>query len=141
MKVCPVGDELFHADGQTDMTKQIFAFRISEKRAKNSRDSLIGIVTKKPAAKSGVLNPGSGNELLSPLNRPYGLWDPPNLLPMGATFIFPGVNQSRREADHSPPSTVDLSGPISPLILIKLHVLFTYTIHISKARERFRDKK
>jgi hypothetical protein len=27
MKIHPVGDELFHADGQTDMTKVIVAFR------------------------------------------------------------------------------------------------------------------
>jgi hypothetical protein len=27
MKIRPVGDELFHADGQTDMTRLIVAFR------------------------------------------------------------------------------------------------------------------
>jgi hypothetical protein len=27
MKICPVGAELFYADGQTDMTKLIVAFR------------------------------------------------------------------------------------------------------------------
>jgi hypothetical protein len=27
MKIRPVGDELFHADGQTDMTKKMVAFR------------------------------------------------------------------------------------------------------------------
>jgi len=27
MNICPVGAELFHEDGQTDMTKLIFAFR------------------------------------------------------------------------------------------------------------------
>ena len=27
MKICPVGAELFHADGRTDMTKPIVAFR------------------------------------------------------------------------------------------------------------------
>jgi hypothetical protein len=27
MKIRPLGDELFHADGQTDMTKVTFAFR------------------------------------------------------------------------------------------------------------------
>jgi len=27
MKILPVGTELFHADGQTDMTKLIVAFR------------------------------------------------------------------------------------------------------------------
>jgi hypothetical protein len=27
MKICPVGAELFNADGRTDMTKQIVAFR------------------------------------------------------------------------------------------------------------------
>ena len=29
MKICPVGDNLFHVDGQTDMKKIIFAFRNS----------------------------------------------------------------------------------------------------------------
>jgi hypothetical protein len=27
MRFCPVGAELFHADGQTDMTKLVVAFR------------------------------------------------------------------------------------------------------------------
>jgi hypothetical protein len=27
MKICPVGAELFHADGRTDMTKLMVAFR------------------------------------------------------------------------------------------------------------------
>jgi len=27
MKICPVAPEFFHADGQTDMTKPIVAFR------------------------------------------------------------------------------------------------------------------
>jgi hypothetical protein len=90
MEVLPVGDELFHADRQTDMTKLIFAFSISANAPKNSRDSTIAIVTKQPAAKSGVLNPGSGKEILSSLKHPYGLWGPPNLLPMNATGIFHG---------------------------------------------------
>ena len=33
MKSCPVGVELFYADGQTDMTKLIVAFRNFAKRA------------------------------------------------------------------------------------------------------------
>jgi hypothetical protein len=40
MKVCPVGAELFHADGrtdgQTDMTKLIVAFRNFANAPKNS---------------------------------------------------------------------------------------------------------
>ena len=60
MKIRPVGDELFHVDGQTDMTKLIIAFRISANAPKNGRDILIGIVTKQLAAKSGVRILGAG---------------------------------------------------------------------------------
>jgi len=35
MKIRPVGAELFHADGQTDMTKLIFAFRNFANTPKN----------------------------------------------------------------------------------------------------------
>ena len=35
MKVCPVGAELFRADGRTDMTKLIVAFRNFAKSALN----------------------------------------------------------------------------------------------------------
>jgi hypothetical protein len=90
MKIRPVEDELFHVEGQTDMTKLIFDFSISANAPKNGRDSLIGIVTKQPAAKSEVLNPGSRKELLSPLNRPYGLWGPPNLQQWGPHLFSRG---------------------------------------------------
>jgi len=60
MKIRPMGDELFHEDGQTDMTKLIFAFRISVNAPRNGRDSLIGIVTKQPAVKIRGSNTGSG---------------------------------------------------------------------------------
>jgi len=35
MKILPVGAELFHADGRTDRTKVIFAFRNFVKTPKN----------------------------------------------------------------------------------------------------------
>ena len=35
MKILPMGAELFHADGQTDMTKLIVAFRNFVKAPKN----------------------------------------------------------------------------------------------------------
>jgi len=35
MKILPVGTELFHADGQTDMTKTIVAFRSFSNALKN----------------------------------------------------------------------------------------------------------
>jgi hypothetical protein len=34
LKICPLGAELFHADGQTDMTKLIVAFRSFAKAPK-----------------------------------------------------------------------------------------------------------
>jgi len=37
MKIRPVGAELLHADGQTDMPKQIDAFRNFVKAPKNCR--------------------------------------------------------------------------------------------------------
>jgi hypothetical protein len=39
MKILPVGAELFHADGQTDMTKLIVAFRKIAKKPKNCKSS------------------------------------------------------------------------------------------------------
>jgi hypothetical protein len=36
MKICPVGAELFHADGQTDMTKLIVTFRNLRTRIEQS---------------------------------------------------------------------------------------------------------
>jgi hypothetical protein len=36
MKICPMGAELFHADGQTYMTKLIVAFRSFANRLKNA---------------------------------------------------------------------------------------------------------
>ena len=59
MKIRPMGDKLFHADGQTDMTKLISAFRIFVNAPRNGRDTLIGIVTKQPATKIRGSNPGS----------------------------------------------------------------------------------
>jgi len=35
MKILPVGDELFHADGRTDMTNLIVAFRIFANASQN----------------------------------------------------------------------------------------------------------
>jgi hypothetical protein len=35
MKIRPVGAEVFHADGQTDMTKLVVAFRDFAKAPKN----------------------------------------------------------------------------------------------------------
>jgi hypothetical protein len=36
MKICPVGAELFHADGRTDITKLIVAFRNFANAPKNN---------------------------------------------------------------------------------------------------------
>jgi len=35
MKICPVGVELFHAEGRTDITKLMVAFRIFANAPKN----------------------------------------------------------------------------------------------------------
>ena len=37
MKIRPVGAELFHVDGRTDMTKLIFALRSFAKESKNQQ--------------------------------------------------------------------------------------------------------
>ena len=39
MKIRPLGAKLFHADGRTDMTKIIFAFRNLENAPKNVFES------------------------------------------------------------------------------------------------------
>ena len=41
MKICPVGAEMFHADGRTDMTKLIVAFRTFANAPNNSVPHLI----------------------------------------------------------------------------------------------------
>ena len=38
MKICSVGGELFHADGQTDMTNLIVAFRYFANAPKNVKE-------------------------------------------------------------------------------------------------------
>jgi len=42
MNICPVGAELFHADGRTDMTTVIVAFRNFAKAPKNDIISCFG---------------------------------------------------------------------------------------------------
>jgi len=37
MRICPVGAELLHPDGRTDITKLMVAFRIFANTAKNLR--------------------------------------------------------------------------------------------------------
>ena len=41
MKILPVGAKLFHADGQTDMSKLVIAFRYFENSPKTVSISLI----------------------------------------------------------------------------------------------------
>ena len=43
MKIRPVGDELFRADGRTDMTKLIVAFRIFAKAPKNGQNKILDV--------------------------------------------------------------------------------------------------
>jgi hypothetical protein len=40
--------------------------------------------------------------------RPDRLWRPPNLLYNGYRELFPGVRRLGREADHSPPTSVEV---------------------------------
>jgi hypothetical protein len=59
----------------------------------------------------------AGARLFSSSQRPDRFWGPPNLLSNGyRCVIFPGVKRPRREADHSPPSNVEVknSGAIPP---------------------------
>jgi len=41
VKILPVGAELFHADGRTDLTKLIVTFRSSSKTSKNKKKKYI----------------------------------------------------------------------------------------------------
>jgi hypothetical protein len=45
-----------------------------------------------------------GSRIFSSLPRPDRLWSPSSLPPKG----FPGVKRSRREADHSPPTSAEM---------------------------------
>ena len=44
MKMCPVGAELFHADGWTDMTKLIVAFRNFVNAPKNDQSTISDMI-------------------------------------------------------------------------------------------------
>jgi hypothetical protein len=46
LKIHPLGDELFHADGQTDMAKLIFAFRKFARATRN--DAIVQQTTDAP---------------------------------------------------------------------------------------------
>ena len=45
MEIHPVGAEVFHADGRTDMMNLIFAFRKFAKAPKNNKHKLIAVET------------------------------------------------------------------------------------------------
>jgi hypothetical protein len=47
VKICPVGAELFHADGRTDITKPIVAFRNFANTSKNTEASLLPASTQR----------------------------------------------------------------------------------------------
>jgi hypothetical protein len=50
-----------------------------------------------------------GSRIFFSLRRPDQLWDPPNLLSNGYRVLLPwGVKQPGREADHSPPASVEI---------------------------------
>ena len=48
MKICPMETEFFNADGQTDMTKLIVAFRIFANAPKISCENLIAMLNTAP---------------------------------------------------------------------------------------------
>jgi hypothetical protein len=55
MKILPVGADLFHADGQTDMKKLIVAFRILRTRLKSHEDTFTQINQSNPTYKTKQL--------------------------------------------------------------------------------------
>jgi hypothetical protein len=75
-----------------------------------SRDSVVGIAIgyRLDGQGVGVRVPG-GSIIFSSPRRPHRYWGPPNLLSNGYQGLFPGgVKRQVREADHSPPASVEV---------------------------------
>jgi hypothetical protein len=80
-----------------------------------SRDSSVGIATDHGQDGRGS-NPDRVRSFSSP-QRPDRLRGPTSLLSNGYRGLFPGVKRPGREADHSPPTSVEVKngGSIPPL--------------------------
>jgi hypothetical protein len=49
-----------------------------------------------------------GSRIFTSPRHPDRLWGPPNLYPLGTGALSPGVKRPGREADHSPPTSVEI---------------------------------
>jgi hypothetical protein len=75
-----------------------------------SLDSVVGIVTGYGLDDQGVwVQVLVGSRIFSSPRHPDWPWGPPNLLSNGYWgALSPGVKRPRREADHSPPASVEV---------------------------------
>ena len=74
---------------------------------RNWNVSLIGIVTRLRAGRSGIRIPAGAIDF-SYSNRPHLLWDPSSLLLGGCRVSFLGVKRLGRDVDHSLPSSAEV---------------------------------
>lgn len=79
-----------------------------------SRDSILGIQTRLRVGKPRNRGSISGTGKIIFLKLRDWLWDPPNLVFIGKTELFPlGMERPERETDHPSPSSVEVRNKYS----------------------------
>jgi hypothetical protein len=74
-----------------------------------SRRSVVGIATGYELDDRGVrVRVPVGLRIFTSQDRPDRLWVHPNSYPMGTGTLSPGVKRQGSEADHSPPTSVEV---------------------------------
>ena len=75
-KICPVGAELFHADGQTDIDEASRTFSKRYERAVG-QDGSVGIATRYELDGPGIESPWGAKNFLYPSRPALGSTQPP----------------------------------------------------------------
>jgi hypothetical protein len=104
--------------GETNLLASYILFFVSEQKKTalfcldlfRSQDTLVGIASGHGPDDRGVeVRVPVGSRIFSSPRRTDRLWGSPNILSIGYRGAFsPGVKRPKREADHSPPASVEV---------------------------------